>query len=112
VCRASQDHLAPLDEQAAIAAAVLGSPAGFLEDASYWKLRELSISLVAPESWAAKLGAERLGITLAGRNLATWTGYDGLDPEVSANGYESYIASDNFNQPAVRYALLRLDIAW
>lgn len=112
LCRASQDALAPLADQARAVAAELGSPAGYIEDAGFWKFRELSLAVAAPETWAAKLGARRLGLTLAGRNLATWTKYGGPDPEVSSDGYESLSATDYFTQPAVRSFIMRLDIGW
>lgn len=112
VCRASQEADAPLGDQARVAAAMLGSPAGYIEDASYWKLRELSLGIDAPDRWAARLGAKRLSVTLAARNLATWTRYGGPDPEVNSEGYESLLSIDSFTQPAVRYFIMRLDIGW
>ena len=50
-------------------------------DASYAKLRELSLSYQLPDEWAARFGARRASLTLAGRNLHTWTSWTGLDPE-------------------------------
>lgn len=53
----------------------------YLEDASFFKLREISASYTLPDRWAGALGASRATITVSGRNLHTWTGYGGLDPE-------------------------------
>lgn len=50
-------------------------------DASFAKLREVSVSYQLPDRFAARLGASRAAITLAGRNLHTWTKWTGLDPE-------------------------------
>ena len=111
-CRASQDAQATLDDQARVAAAALGSAAGFIEDAGYWKFRELSLAYAVPDEWAAALGARRLSLGLSARNLATWTRYDGLDPEVNTADYDSLESTDSFAQPQVRYFLLRLDIGW
>ena len=112
LCRATQDGSAPLADQARVVAADLGSPAGYIEDASFWKFRELALRVAASGSWARKLGARELAITVAARNLATWTGYSGPDPEVSSAGYESLDSVDNFTQPATREVRLRVDMGW
>lgn len=112
VCRARQDARAPLEDQARAAAAALGSAGGFIEDAAYWKFRELSLAYTVPDTWAAALGANRLTLALAARNLATWTHYGGPDPEVNSADYESLVSTDSFAQPQVRYLVLRLDIGW
>ncbi|MGH7527139.1 MAG: TonB-dependent receptor domain-containing protein, partial [Gemmatimonadales bacterium] len=53
----------------------------YLEDASFFKLREISASYTLPDRWAGAIGASRATVTVSGRNLHTWTGYGGLDPE-------------------------------
>jgi TonB-linked SusC/RagA family outer membrane protein len=50
-------------------------------DASFAKLRELSASYTLPEAWAARLGASRASVRVAGRNLFTWTNWTSIDPE-------------------------------
>ncbi|MEO5589690.1 MAG: SusC/RagA family TonB-linked outer membrane protein [Gemmatimonadaceae bacterium] len=58
----------------------------YLEDASFVKLRELTLSYQLPKMLATRLfngRAEQARIELSGRNLKTWTKYSGLDPEVS-----------------------------
>jgi hypothetical protein len=57
----------------------------FIEDASFFKLREISASYTLPERWAGAVGASRATITVSGRNLHTWTHYKGLDPESLSN---------------------------
>jgi TonB-linked SusC/RagA family outer membrane protein len=57
----------------------------FIENASFAKLREISVSYTLPRSIARALGAREARITLAGRNLHTWTGWSGLDPESRAS---------------------------
>jgi TonB-linked SusC/RagA family outer membrane protein len=61
---------------------------GYIEDGSYIKLRELSLSYTLPQSvFGRALGnAESARLTLSGRNLITITDYSGLDPEVSNFG--------------------------
>ena len=57
-----------------------------ITDASFLKLREVSVQYTLPESWAATFRASSATISLAGRNLHTWTKYGGLDPEGSFQG--------------------------
>ena len=55
-------------------------------DASFAKLRELSASYTLPDRWVASLHASRATVSLAGRELHTWTRYRGLDPEATYLG--------------------------
>ncbi|HEU4631393.1 MAG TPA: SusC/RagA family TonB-linked outer membrane protein, partial [Gemmatimonadaceae bacterium] len=57
-----------------------------IKDASFTRFRELSLTYTLPARFTAPLGASRASITLAGRNLALWTDYPGLEPEASFNG--------------------------
>jgi len=72
-------------DPALIAEIQSGSPlrSFVFRDAGFAKLREVSAGLTLPEGWAARLGADRASMTVAARNLATWTDYTGLDPEAS-----------------------------
>ena len=47
------------------------------------KIREVAVSWTLPQSLVGTIGADRATLTLAGRNLHTFTGYSGLDPEAS-----------------------------
>jgi TonB-linked SusC/RagA family outer membrane protein len=60
----------------------------YIEDASFVKLRELSVGVWLPERWVASLntGLRTARIALSGRNLYTWSDYSGLDPEVANLG--------------------------
>ena len=63
-----------------------GAPSGAIEDASFAKLRELSLTWTLPTTLVRQLRAGAASFTLAGRNLHTWTSYPGLDPEGSFQG--------------------------
>jgi hypothetical protein len=54
-------------------------------DATYWKLREVTLSLDVPTSWIHSFwgGARYVRLAVSGRNLLTVTNYTGSDPEVS-----------------------------
>lgn len=55
----------------------------FVEDGSFVKLREVALRYTLDQPWVQRTGAERVVLTLAGRNLHTWTNYSGIDPEVN-----------------------------
>ncbi len=59
---------------------------GFVGNASFAKLREVSVSYEMPTSLVRSLGASRGSLSLAGRNLHTWTKWTGLDPELEDPG--------------------------
>ncbi len=117
-CQEAFDPRANLRRQAAAITESLGlSDAGAFEDGSFWKLREVTARLTAPASWARRINASNLALTLSGRNLAVWTRYTGFDPEINfapntANGYNPFETSDFLTQPPVRYFTARVDITW
>lgn len=111
-CRAINDPTAPLADQAAAIAALLTTDAGYIQDASFTRLREVSVTLAAPKRWAAMAKAETMSLTLAGRNLATWTNYVGLDPEVTSTPNQNFSTSDFLTLPPVRYLTARVNLAF
>ncbi|HEY2375041.1 MAG TPA: SusC/RagA family TonB-linked outer membrane protein [Gemmatimonadaceae bacterium] len=52
-----------------------------INDASYIKFRELSLSYDVPMNIAARAGARNATLTASVRNLGMWTNYTGYDPE-------------------------------
>lgn len=65
-------------------------------DATYFKLRELSLSYDLPKSLTEKIGIPRAKISLIGRNLLLFTNVPSIDPEtysirngIFVNGFES-----------------------
>ncbi len=57
-----------------------------IQDASFMRFRELSATYTLPASFTRSVGVGRASITLAGRNLALWTKFPGIEPEASFNG--------------------------
>ncbi len=110
-CYENMDPHASLADQAAYAAYRLGSNAGFVEDAGFVKWRELAVTVNPPEALVSRFGlAKGASITFSGRNLATWTKYRGLDPELNETGGGANFGSDEFNtQPPLRYYTVRLN---
>lgn len=68
--------------QASGAAVGQGRTAHYYQDASFLKLREVSLSYVLPEAWIPR--TSRSVVTLSARELATWTRFGGIDPENTA----------------------------
>ena len=60
----------------------------YIEDASFLKVREVSVSTQLPDRFLqnGRFGARSLRLSLSGRNLLTWQRYSGLDPEVANLG--------------------------
>ena len=56
----------------------------YVHDASYAKLKNLSIGYVFPKSLLDKVGASFAEVYVSGQNLITITDYPGLDPEVTS----------------------------
>lgn len=79
----------------------------FVEDGSYVRLRQVSLSYLIP---LHTLGLEGLQITLIGRNLALWTKYSGQDPEVNLTGPTNGQGLDYFNNPSVKTWVLSLQV--
>ena len=60
----------------------------YVEDASFFKLREITLSYELPAMMVQRIskGLRRAEISFSGRNLWTHTNYTGMDPEVSNFG--------------------------
>ncbi|MDN5200425.1 SusC/RagA family TonB-linked outer membrane protein [Fulvivirgaceae bacterium BMA10] len=76
----------------------------FVEDASWVRLREVSLSYKLPKSVLDKMPLENIEIGASGRNLWIKTDYSGTDPEANAFGSDSNIlgAYDFFNMPSTK----------
>lgn len=56
-----------------------------LEDASYMRLKNLTLQYSFPRKWIQKAQITDLRVHFTGRNLLTFTGYTGYDPEPESN---------------------------
>ena len=114
-CAGVADPTASVEEQARfIAARFYNTPTGYIEDASFVKLRELSLTLSTPNALALRVPALRgASLTISGRNLKTWTDYTGLDPEINESGGGANFTQGEFNtQPPLRYWTARLNLVF
>jgi hypothetical protein len=87
---------------------------GFFQPGSFVKLRELSATLTAPESWTARLGhARSVSFTASARNVYTWTNYRGVDPETDFTASESSNTPQDFQTVAPpSYFIFRLNVGF
>ena len=112
-CAGRHDPTASLFEQArAVAWEEFGTVAGYIEEADFWKLREVSASVRVPPSWLQGVYARDVTLTLAGRNLFTSTDYTGFDPEVNGSGQANFNTDDNTTLPPFRTFIVRLDVSF
>ncbi|MCC5946030.1 MAG: SusC/RagA family TonB-linked outer membrane protein [Bernardetiaceae bacterium] len=74
----------------------------FIEDGSWVRLRELSLSYQFKPELFEKTPISNLSLTLTGRNLFLLTPYTGIDPETSLTGNTNAQGADYFNMPNTR----------
>jgi hypothetical protein len=81
-----------------------------VEDATFTKLRELSFTLIAPEGLRRMVGGRAMELSIAGRNLHTWTHYKGFDPESNSTPGGNFSTSDFLTLPPTRSWTARVNI--
>lgn len=111
-CQEAFDPTTSLADQAANLAVSLGTDAGYIEDASFTKLRELAFTFTASERIAHAFRTQGLSLVIAGRNLHTWTKYTGFDPEVNSSPGANFSTSDFLTLPPDRIWNARINITW
>ncbi|MDH4460879.1 MAG: TonB-dependent receptor [Flectobacillus sp.] len=58
----------------------------FIEDGTYYRLKNISLGYNFPAKLLKKASLKSLRVYVSAQNAATWTKYSGYDPEVSLNG--------------------------
>jgi TonB-linked SusC/RagA family outer membrane protein len=74
----------------------------FVEDASYIRLKTLSLSYNMPREFVNKLGMTNLNVFVTGYDLFTWTDYAGQDPEVKMPSATNALVKDESSTPVSR----------
>ena len=85
---------------------------GFVQPADFVKLREVSFSYTLPRTYANYLKAQDAMITISGRNLQTWTDYEGFDPELLSAATSNFGRQDFLTLPPARTMSLRLNLTF
>ena len=86
----------------------------YIQNGTYVKLREVTVSYQLPNSWANKLrGAKTIRVNVSGRNLALFSKYWSYDPEFSNFGNQNFNRFIDLNPfPASRQFFFSLDVGF
>ncbi len=93
-----------------IGSSFVGPTESDIEDGSFIKLRQISLTYSFPQSVAKKMHLQNLSITAMANNIILWTKYKGVDPETSLAGPANGQGLDYFNNPGIKSAGLRLNV--
>jgi hypothetical protein len=85
---------------------------GMYENGRFTRLREVALSYQMPDRLAAKIGATRATLVVAGRNLHVWTPYTGVDPETTVGNGDQRGNEEYFATPPLRYLTFRLNLGY
>jgi len=80
----------------------------FVDDGSWLRLRELSLSYQFSKDLFKNLPIESAYITFTGRNLWIDTDYNGVDPETSLTGSGNGQGFDYFNMPSTKSYMFKI----
>jgi len=86
-----------------------------IEDADFFKLRELSVAYTLPRAVSARMGASAVRISAAVQNVFTLTRYPGTDPEMSStfgDGNNLSIGADFFSVPPARQFMAGVNVTF
>lgn len=84
------------------------SLSAYVEDGSYIRLKDISISYTLPKKLSQKLKIENLSVSASAQNYLTITKYKGYDPEVSMDAGNIWQGVDWGSYPTVKSITLGL----
>ena len=88
----------------------VGPTSATVEDASFVKLRQLSLTYAIPKSVIKSAHISNLSVTVYMSNVILWTKYKGVDPETSLAGPANGQGLDYFNNPSSKSYGVRLNL--
>ncbi len=74
-------------------------PSRFIEDASYLRLKTLSLGYTIPTDVVGKIGLSSARVYVSGQNVLTFTKYGGLDPELTGTASNALTKGVEFFTP-------------
>jgi TonB-dependent SusC/RagA subfamily outer membrane receptor len=86
------------------------SSAEFIEDASFFKLRNVTLSFRVPERFLGPVSSGTFSVS--GQNLWVHTKYTGTDPEVHEGGGDNDTREDYYSMPPRRAIVARLAVTF
>lgn len=87
-------------------------PALYIDKADFVKLRDVSLTYTLPQGLLGRKGTSGASLILAGHNLAQWTKYGGIDPEVNTTANRSFVRVDAYAAPMNRRVSLALNLSY
>ena len=85
----------------------------FVEDASYLRIKTVTLSYDLPQSILAKVNLANVRIYATGENLLTLTDYSGFDPEVNAFGGSNTLQGVDYGTyPQTRNIIFGLNVTF
>ena len=86
----------------------------YFEDGSYIRLQEITLGYRLPMQALGGIGMTEGRIYVSGRNLYTWTDYDGYSPDVNSPGSSSNtsLATEFYAYPLPRTIMVGISGAW
>lgn len=80
----------------------------FIEDASWTRLREVSLFYTFPSNLVSKIGFNNIELGVTGRNLLLWTDIEGFDPDNNLTGASKGRGLEYFSNPGTASFLTTL----
>lgn len=86
----------------------------YIEDGSYVRLSELTLSYNLPTRWANRAFLSSARLYVSGHNLKLWTKYSGYDPDVNSAGSDEnvIIGTDYYAYPQPRTITFGINAGW
>ncbi|MBQ8607557.1 MAG: SusC/RagA family TonB-linked outer membrane protein [Bacteroidaceae bacterium] len=84
----------------------------FVEDASFLRLKTITLSWDMPKTWLKRVGINNLKLFCTGYDLLTWTDYSGQDPEVSVSPKATEPVKDSNRTPVSKRVTFGLNLSF
>jgi hypothetical protein len=84
----------------------------YVEDGSWTRIRELTLSYQLSADWLKKGGINNLEMSATGRNLFLWTEFEGNDPDTNVSGVSASRGIDYFNNPSTKSYVFSLTLTF
>ncbi|MBS1566104.1 MAG: TonB-dependent receptor, partial [Bacteroidetes bacterium] len=93
-----------------IGSSFIGPAEASVEDGSFVRLRQVSLSYTLPKELLQKIHFSTATISVFANNPKLWTNYTGVDPETSLAGPANGQGLDYFNNPGIKSYGVRLQL--
>jgi TonB-linked SusC/RagA family outer membrane protein len=101
-----------LNRELAVYRSAAGVSPEWIQKGDFTKLREVSLSIDVPQTYLRRVRASSASLVLSGRNLALWSDYEGVDPEVNTYGGRNFVRVDAYAAPMLRRFSAMINLAY